>query len=413
MTPDVFIAGVSMTAFGKRPNDTVKSLTAEAVTAALADAGAVVSDIQAAWFSNTRQPMLEGQNTVRGQIALRPLGLTGVPIVNIENACASGSTALLSAIHWLRAGAGDIALVVGAEKMVFPDRPEQVAAAFAGGTDIHDRAGVLAYIRDMGGEAPDEADGQARSLFMDLYAAQARAHMARFGTTQEDFARAAAKNHTAAQHNPRSQYRTPMTWDYALADKPVVFPFTRAMCAPLSDGAAAMVVCSAAGLKRLNAASRAVRVRGCALVSAGSRAPADLDLHIGRRAALAAYEQAGIAPADVDVVEVHDATSYAEIQQIENLGLTEPGTVGARLKAGDFALGGRIPVNPSGGLVAKGHPIGATGIAQLFELATQLRGEAGPRQVSAARIAAAENGGGFLGVEEAATVVTVLEGPSS
>ena len=405
MSPDVFIAGISMTRFGKRPEDSVKSLTAEAVTAALADAGAGVSDIEAAWFSNTRQPMLEGQNTVRGQIALRPLGLTGIPVVNVENACASGSTALLSAMQWLRAGAGDIALVVGVDKMVWPDRPERVAAAFAGGTDIHDRDGVVGYIRAMGGEDP----GPDRSLFMDLYAAQARAHMARHGTTQEDFARVAAKNHTAGALNDRAQYRTPMTVEQVMTDRPVVFPFTRAMCAPVSDGAAASVVCSAAGLARLGGLSRAVRVRGCALVSASDRPANDFDNHIGKRAATRAWEQAGVGPDAVDVVEVHDATSYAEVQQIENLGLAEAGTVGARLKAGDFALGGRTPVNPSGGLVSKGHPVGATGIAQLFELTSQLRGEAGARQVEGARIAVAENGGGFLGVEEAATVVTVLE----
>jgi acetyl-CoA acyltransferase len=182
------------------------------------------------------------------------------------------------------------------------------------------------------------------------------------------------------------------------------------MCAPVSDGAAALIVCSARGLRRLGGETRAVRVRGCALVSAGARNARDFDNHIGRRAATQAYEQAGIAPADIDLAEVHDATSYAELQQIENLGLAEAGTVGARAATGDFALGGRTPVNPSGGLVAKGHPVGATGLAQIFELTTQLRGEAGPRQVERARIAVAENGGGFLGVEEAATVVTVLEG---
>ncbi len=405
MTADVFIAGVGMTALGKRLDQSVKSLTAEAVRTALADAGADIAHIQAAWFANTRQPMLEGQNTVRGQIALRPLGLTGIPVINVENACASGSTGLWLAMQWLRAGGGDIALVVGAEKMVWPDRPERVAAAFAGGTDIHDRDGVLAYIREMGGEAP----GEGRSLFMDLYAAQARAHMARHGTTQADFAHAAAKNHTAGALNALAQYRTPMTADQVLADKPIVFPFTRAMCAPVSDGAAAMVVCSEAGLKRLGAVARAVRVRGCTLVSASARDAADMDNHIGRRAALAAYEQAGAGPDDIDAVEVHDATSYAEIQQIENLGLARPGTVGERLRRGDFALGGRTPVNVSGGLVAKGHPVGATGIIQLHDLTRQLRGEAGAAQIDGARMAAAENGGGFLGVEEAATVVTILE----
>jgi len=405
MTQRVHIAGISLTRLGKRLEDTVKSLTREAVMAALADAGADIDDIEAAWFANTRQPMLEGQNTVRGQIALRPLGLNTIPIVNVENACASGSTALWSAMNWIKAGAGDIALVVGAEKMVWPDRPDRVAAAFAGGTDIHDREGVLAYIAAMGGEAP----GEGRSLFIDLYAAQARAHQARYGWVQEDLARIAAKNHTAARLNPLSHYRTPMSVDQVLADKPIVWPFTRAMCAPVSDGAAAMVVCSDLGIARLSGRARAVTIRACSLVSASQRDLRDFENHLGRRAADHAYQTAGIGPKDVDVAEVHDATSYAELQQIENLGLTEAGSVGARLKAGDFALGGHCPVNPSGGLVAKGHPVGATGIGQIYELVQHLRGEAGERQIERARIGVAENGGGFLGVEEAATVVTIVE----
>lgn len=404
MTSGVCIIGAAMTTFGKRLNDSVKSLTAEAVRGALVDADIEASAIEAAWFSNTRQPMLEGQNTVRGEIALRPLGITGIPIANVENACASGSTALLQAMNAIRAGMAEVTLVVGAEKMVFPDQPERVAAAFAGGTDVHDRDGVLAYIASMGGEPP----GPNRSLFMDLYAAQARAHMKRFGTTQEDFARIASKNHTHGSKNDRAQYRTPFTVEQVMADKPVVFPFTRAMCAPVSDGAAAIIVCGESGLRKLGA-RRAVRVRSCVLRSASERAADDYANHIGRRTALAAYEAAGVSGAEIDVAEVHDATAYAEVQQIENLGLAAPGEVGVRLREGDFALGGRSPVNPSGGLLAKGHPVGATGIAQLYELVTQLRGEAGARQVDGARLAAAENGGGFLGVEEAATVVAVLE----
>lgn len=404
MRSGVYIIGAAMTAFGKRLNDSVKSLTAEAVRGALADAGLEASAIDAAWFSNTRQPMLEGQNTVRGEIALRPLGIAGIPIANVENACASGSTALLQAMNAIRAGMADVSLVVGAEKMVFPDRPERVAAAFAGGTDIHDRDGVLAYIASMGGEPP----GPDRSLFMDLYAAQARAHMKRFGTVQEDFARIAAKNHTHGSRNELAQYRTPFTFEQVLADKPVVYPFTRAMCAPVSDGAAALIVCGEATARKL-AAKRAVRVRACELRSASERAPDDYANHIGRRAAAAAYEAAGIDASDINVAEVHDATAYAELQQIENLGLAAAGEVGVGLGRGDFAIGGRTPVNPSGGLLAKGHPVGATGIAQLVELVSQLRGEAGARQVQGARLAIAENGGGFLGVEEAATVVTILE----
>lgn len=402
MSGGVYIIGAAMTAFGKRLNNSVKALTAEAVRGALADAGLAAGVIEAAWFANTRQPMLEGQNTVRGEIALRPLGITGIPIANVENACASGSTALLQAMNAIRADMAEIALIVGAEKMVFPDQPARVAAAFAGGTDVHDRDAVLSYIARMGGEPP----GPDRSLFMDLYAAQARAHMKRFGTTQEDFARIAAKNHTHGSRNPLAQYRTPFTFEQVLADKAVVYPFTRAMCAPVSDGAAAIIVCSEAAARKFG---RLVRIRACALRSASERAVDDYANHIGRRTALAAYEAGGVAPADIDVAEVHDATAYAEVQQIENLGLAAPGEVGACLRAGDLALGGRTPVNPSGGLLAKGHPVGATGIAQLVELTTQLRGEARARQVDGARLAIAENGGGFLGVEEAATVVTILE----
>ncbi len=405
MKRDVYIVGISMTHFGKRLDETVKSLTSAAVGDALEDAGIETGDVEAAWFSNTRQPMLEGQNTIRGQIALRSAGITAIPIANIENACASGSTAVLQAMAAIRAGMIEVALVVGAEKMVYPDRPEKVAAAFTGGTDVHDRDSVLDYIVSIGGEMP----GSDRSLFMDLYAAQARVHMERFGTTQEDFARIASNAHCHGAQNPKAQYRTPFTVDEVLADKPIVYPFTRAMCAPVSDGASAAVLCSEQALRRIGS-GRAVRVRACALVSTTNRQKDDYANHIGRRAANAAYEEAGIGPGDIDVVEVHDATAYATVQQIENLGLCQPGEVGERLRQGDFRLGGRAPVNPSGGLLAKGHPVGATGIAQLYELSNQLRGEAENRQVDGARLAIAENGGGFLGVEEGVTAVTILEG---
>ena len=412
-TDKIYIAGISCTKLGKRPDASVKQMVREAVEAALADAGASVGNVDAAWFSNTRQPMLEGQNTVRGQIALRPLGFESVPVVNIENACASGSSALIQAMAHLRAGMADIALVVGAEKMVFPARAEAMAAAFEGGTDIHDMEATKAYVRALGGDADDQSAGK-RSIFMDLYAAQARAHMDRFGTTQEDFAAVAAKNHTHARHNPLAQYRDPMSVQEVMADKPIAFPFTRSMCAPLSDGAAAAVVCNAAGLARLaEARPRALTIRASVLRSGVDRETTEFDRHIGRLTALAAYEQAGLGPEDVDCIEVHDATAYAEVQQIENLGLAAPGTVGECLAKGDFALGGRQPVNASGGLLSKGHPVGATGIIQLHDLCVQLRGEAGSGQVKNAKIGLAENGGGFLRGEEAATVVTILEKESA
>jgi acetyl-CoA acyltransferase len=407
MTQDVYIVGASMTPFGKRLDDTVKSLTTHSVEAALKDAGLDKDAVQSAWFSNTRQPMLEGQNTIRGQIALRAAGVEGIPIINVENACASGSTAVHQAMTAIRAGMVDIALVVGTEKMVYKDRPEKIAAAFAGGTDIHDRESVLDYIVSMGGEKP----GPDRSLFMDLYAAQARVHMDRFGTTQEDFARVASNTHCHGQHNPNAQYRMPFTVEEVLADKTIVYPFTRAMCAPISDGSSALVLCSEKALKRIGG-SRAVRLCSIALLSTITRDKFDYANHVSRRAALAAYEETGIDPKDIDVVEVHDATAFSTLLQIENLGLCKPGGVGVSLKNGDFTMGGRTPVNPSGGLLAKGHPVGATGIAQMYELTTQLRGEAGARQVDGARIGVAENGGGFLGVEEGVTTVAVLEATS-
>ena len=404
MSNSVYIVGASMTPFGKRLDDTVKSLTAQSVNDALKDAGLENNDIQSAWFSNTRQPMLEGQNTIRGQIALRAAEIEGIPIINVENACASGSTAVHQAMTSIRAGMVDVALVVGTEKMVYKDRPEKVAAAFAGGTDIHDRDSVLDYIVSIGGEKP----GPDRSLFMDLYAAQARVHMNKFGTTQEDFARVAANTHCHGQHNPNAQYRTPFTVDQVMTDKPIVAPFTRAMCAPVSDGSSALVLCSEKALKRIGN-SRAVRLRSIALLSTITRDKFDYANHISRRAADAAYQEAGISPEDIDVVEVHDATAFSTVQQIENLGLCKQGEVGACLSNGDFKIGGRAPVNPSGGLLAKGHPVGATGIAQMYELVSQLRGDAGARQVEGARIGIAENGGGFLGVEEGVTTVAILE----
>ena len=405
----IFVVGVGMTQLGKMPDRSVKDLTREAVMLAHDDAGATVEDIDAAWFANTRQPMLEGQNTVRGQIALRPLGFDGIPIANVENACASGSTALLQAVAFLKAGMADVALVVGAEKMFFPEKRDAMLAAFKGGTDIHAMAETEQWVRslatDVMPEGLDETTG--RSFFMDVYAAFARQHMMTFGTTVRQLAVVAAKNHRHSTMNPLSQYRSDMSVEEVLADKPVCWPFTRAMCAPISDGAAAAVVCSEASLKHFDQA-RAIEIRGLSLASGTRREIGDYANHIGRRAALQAFGQAGIAPADVDVAEVHDATSFAEIQQIENLGLCPMGEGGAFSESGATSLGGQVPVNPSGGLVSKGHPVGATGIAQIFELVTQLRNEAGDRQVDGARVAVAENGGGFFDVEEAATTVTVL-----
>lgn len=412
---DVYIAGIGMTGLGKFTERSVKDLTQEAVSAALSDCGGELTDIDAAWFSNTRQGLLEGQNAIRGQCALRPLGIETIPITNVENACASGSSALVQAIAHIRAGMCDIALVVGGEKMFFPEKREAMFNAFLGGTDIHRldefQSQVNALATELIPESLRDIDTGQRSFFMDSYAAQARLHMRTYGTTQEHFAAVAAKNHWHSTMNPLAQYQHDMSIKEVLEGRLISWPFTLPMCAPISDGAAAAIVCSEKALAKFKQLdkNRAIKIKGIALVSGSNRGPDDFANHIGKIAADKAYADAGIEAKDIDVVEVHDATAYAEIQQVENLGLCPIGQGGEFTLQGHTTLGGKVPVNPSGGLVSKGHPVGATGIMQLHELATQLRGEAGARQVSKATIGVAENGGGFYETEEAATVVTVLE----
>lgn len=409
---DVFIAGIGMTSLGKFVDKSVKQLTQEAVSLALVDADVEQKDIEAVWFSNTRQGLLEGQNGIRGQCALRPMDFEGIPITNVENACASGSTALLQAVAHIRAQMCDIALVVGVEKMFFPTKRDAMFRAFLGGTDIHRLEEFQNTVSKQAiDQIPEEfrlVDTGQKSFFMDSYAAQARLHMQRFGTTQKQFAIAAAKNHWHSTMNPMAQYQKDYSVEEVLNGRLISWPFTLPMCAPISDGGAAAVVCSARGLAKLNA-KRAVKIRGISLASGSKRAPDEFERHIGRVAATAAYEQASIDPREINVVEVHDATAYSEIQQIENLLLCPLGEGGVFTEIGQTKLGGKVPVNPSGGLVSKGHPVGATGIIQIHELMTQLRGEAGKRQVLNCKIAVAENGGGFYETEEAATVVTVLE----
>jgi len=411
MSGKVYIVGIGSTAIGRHPDKSVKDLTREAVDLALGDAGAKMSDVEAAWFSNTRQGMMENQNTIRGQCALRSMGFETIPIVNVENACASSSTGLNQAFANIKAGMCDVALVVGAEKMFYPDKKELMFKAFLGGWDVHDMERSKAVLLSLGDglDLPPEAhtDTGQHSVFMDIYASLARQHMRLHGTTARQIAAAASKSHFHSTMNPLAQYRHDMSVDDILNDKLVAWPLTRAMCAPISDGAAAIVVCSADALARFGR-GRAVEVMGTALVSGSNRAHDDLSRHLGKVAADKAYEQAGIGPQDIGVAEVHDASAYAEILQTENLGLCAPGEGGPMAERGDTRLGGRIPVNTSGGLLSKGHPIGATGAIQIHELVMQLRGEAGARQVSGVRFAAAENGGGFFGVEEAATVVTIL-----
>ena len=405
----IYIAGVGMTTFGIDLTRTVKDLTRQAVDAALADANCAASLIEAAWFANTSQGALEGQHMIRGQAALRPLGFSGIPIANVENACASASTALFEAANYLKAGAADIVLAVGAEKLSHPDRTRSLGI-FDAGWDVATVEANRAVLLALGGmdEATLPLPADRRSVFMDIYAAFARQHMRLYGSTLEQFAAVAAKNHAHSVHNERAQYRRSYSIDEILAERSIVWPLTLPMCAPVSDGAAAAILCTAAGLRRLGAQARAVELCACVLGTSVDRDPDDLERHIGRVTALKAFEAASLGPDDIDLAEVHDATAVGEVIQVENLGLVPRGEGGLAALQGYTALGGRTPVNPSGGLESKGHPIGATGLAQIFELVTQLRGEAANRQVATARTAVAENGGGLWGVEEAVCVVSVL-----
>jgi len=411
----VYVVGIGITRLGKFLNRSVKEMTAEVVNATLADAGCDRRLIQAAWFANTRQGALEGQHGIRGQVALRPLGIEGIPLFNTDNACGSSMAALNLAHAYSKGDACDIALVVGVEKMHYEGKREQMFAAFKGSMDIELAPEQLQRLIDLGkdiqppdGESASEVEGN-RSIFMDSYAAAAKFHMKKYGTTQKQLVDVAVKNHWNSQFNPYAQYTKPMSAEEVLRDKMVAWPLTRAMCAPMTDGAGAVLLCSERVVKRHFNFARAVRILSTQVTTGIKREPDDSDNQIGRIVVQRAYKEAGITPGDLSVAEVHDATAFGEIKQIENIGICAQGEGGAFTEQGRTRLDGTIPVNPSGGLLSKGHPIAATGAIQIHELVTQLRGEADRRQVKGARLAAAENGGGFYDGEEAFAAMTILE----
>ena len=408
---DIFIVGVGMTPFGRLLERSVYDMVGEAVGLALADAGCANTDIGAAYYSTLTNGQFQGQTAIPGPIAMRRLGIEGIPVFSIENACASGTSAFNLATLALRAGSCDIALAVGAEKMNIADKTKMFAA-FDGGWDVatveQNKATLLAMCEGVT-PPPGTVSTRPYSVFMDVYAAICRNHMQRYGTTQRQIAAVAAKNHQHSVHNPLAQFRDPYSIEQVLASPPICYPLTTLMCSPISDGAAAVVVCNAAGLKRLNgAAGRAVRVLASVIQTGTTRGLDEPHKIVAHLAAKKAYEQAGVAPSDVNVAEVHDASAIGEILNAESLMLVPFGDGGPAAERGDFTVGGRIPINPSGGLESKGHPIGATGLGQLHELVTQLRGEAGARQVAKARVAIQENGGGLFGIEEAVVGVTIL-----
>jgi acetyl-CoA acetyltransferase len=410
-----------MIQFGKYLDKGIKDLTAM-VMKNLFDHSPVQQDqIEAAWMGNAGWGMSAGQHCIRGQVALAPLGIGEIPIMNVENACAGGSSAFHGAWLGVAAGAYDVALALGAEKTFVPADADPETRKkgfnnFLAGTDVEVTTKLIEMMQvqaeekrremERRGELKKGEGGGARSPFMDIYSMASRAHMERYGTTQRQLAMIAAKNHLHGSLNPDAQYRMKMTVEEVLNDRLVSYPLTRAMCAPMGDGAAAAILVSAEYLKRLRDA-RPVKVRASVLASGSTKPSSHAKAAVWR-----AYDMAGVGPDDIDTAEVHDATAFGELAQTESLGFCKEGEGGPYAESGATKLGGAKPINPSGGLECRGHPIGATGLAQIAEIVYQLRGDAGARQVEGARLGLTENGGGFIGTGEAALSIHIFEGPS-
>jgi acetyl-CoA acyltransferase len=385
---DVRIAGVGMTPFTRSPGRGVPELAKAAAAQALNDAGLRGPDVARIFFGNAAAGVISHQEMIRGQVAFRATELAGIPLVNVENACASGGTALNLAWESVGSGRVDVALVVGVEQLTHEDR-FRTFAALRGSTDID----------EIGEAEPGEV--APNSVLMDFYAEEAAAYIADYGASPVDFARVAVKNRRNAAHNPLALYRGPQTVEEVIGGRSIVHPLTLAMCSPVTDGAAALVLCSAEYAKRLGSgAPEIVTSQMAAGQGRGSTPVAD--------AAGAAYADAGIGPDDLDLLELHDAAAPAELIQYSEVGLCEEGEGHHLLRRGETEIGGRIPVNASGGLLSRGHPLGATGCAQVVELYQQLRGQAGGRQVEDARLGMAVNAGGWLGGTYATVVATVV-----
>jgi acetyl-CoA acetyltransferase len=402
MKMNAVIAGVGTTRIARHLDRSLSSLAHEAINQALADAGIDASQVQAVWAGNAAAPVITGQVCIAGQAILRGLGIERVPVINVENACATASTAFQQAATMVTLGAYDVVLAFGVEKLYSPDK-QKVFSVFAGCADVEHPEALESFILNDGADA--DGAGQSRSVFMDIYARLARDYMAKSGATARDFAAISAKNSLHGSLNPNAQFRDVLTVDEVLNAAPIIAPLTLTMCSPLADGAAAAVIMSPKAARELGV-RKPVNVLSSVLASGYDYADGieKLTAWTSRQA----YEAAGVAPGDVNCVELHDASSPAEMIYYEGLGLCGEGEGVKLLADGHTQIGGRIPVNTSGGLVRKGHPIGATGLSQIHELVLQLRGDAGPRQAKGARIALAENGGGFLGEDSAAIVVTLL-----
>ena len=358
---DAYVVGVDMIKFGRFPDRTVPQIGADAALLALDDCGLAIADMQAFYCGNLGQA-----SGMVGQRILQEIGQTGIPVVNVSNACATGATAFREAWTAVKAGLHDLVLAVGVEQM-----GKGLLGGAGGGKGIS-KEGLL-------------GSGTMPSVFAEAGMEHSRAH----GTTFEQFAKVSVKNHHHSTMNPKAMYQIETPLETVLNAEMISYPNTKLMCSVNVDGSAAAVIASERKARELGLMDRAVKVRASVLTSDPWQ---ERDLVMPdvntctRKAAAEAYEMAGLGPDDVDLVELHDCFATAEILHYENLGLCEDGGAGRLIDDGEVALGGRIPVNVSGGLLSKGHPLGATGIANIYEVSTHLRGEAGKRQVEGARI---------------------------
>jgi acetyl-CoA acetyltransferase len=387
---DAVVVSAATTAFGMFTETPLRALAAEAADRALAESDFEAHDVGLVVFGNAAAGLLTGQEMIRAQVSLGESRLAGRPMVNVENACASSSSAFHLACLAVSSGSYEVAMAVGAEKMTNEDRT-LAARALATAVDV-----------ERNPSARRGTSGAPPPVFMEVYAAAAREYMERTGATSHDLAAVAAKASRNGSLNPIAQVKTPLTVGEVLQARMIVDPLTRPMCSSIGDGAAAVVVCTPELATRRGLDG----VRVLASVMGSGRRGGEDDLV--ERTAAAAYAQSGIGPGDLDLVELHDAAASAELVLYEELGLAAPGQGGKLIRDRVSELGGRCPVNPSGGLLARGHPIGATGLAQIVELAQQLRGQAGKRQVDGARIALAENAGGEIDPGPAACSITIL-----
>lgn len=395
----IVVAGVGTTAFS-RAGRSVRDTAQEAVSAALCDAGVLPQQVRFVAFANAVGGLVTGQEMIRAQAALRHTGLLGATMVSVENACASGAAAIHLCAQAIWAGTADVAVAVGAERLTSPDRATTFNA-IGSALDLEQHTAPLSGTGVMGTTGATETP---RSAFVDVYSEMAVRYMQRTGATVDDLAGVVVKNRRHASGNPHAQLRRPVTVAEVLHARTVQTPLTAPMCSPIGDGAAALVLASQAAVRRLGLPRHAT-IRSTVVLSGRGDASGPT---VVERAAARAFEEASVAPTDVNLAEVHDGAAPGELVGIEQLGLCEPGDAVQWLRDGVSTLGGRCPVNPSGGLLSRGHPIGATGVAQVAELAMQLSARAAGRQVADARVAVAENVGGWMGRDSAVGAVTIL-----